>query len=76
MIESKKRSLIKAITWRILAIIVLTIVTWLFTSNVQATAFVVISFNVIQIILYYFHERLWERVKWGRKSTSRKRKRN
>jgi len=28
---------------------------------------VTITFNIIQFILYYFHERLWLKTKWGRK---------
>ncbi len=72
MIESRKRSLAKAITWRIIAMTLLTAVTWLFTSDAQVTASVVIVASTIHVITYYIHERLWERVKWGRKPTSRK----
>ena len=72
MIESRKRSLAKAITWRIIGITLLTAVTWLITSDAQVTASVVIVTSTILVITYYIHERLWERVKWGRKPTSRK----
>jgi uncharacterized membrane protein len=27
---------------------------------------IVVIFQSIQMIIYYFHERTWERVKWGR----------
>ena len=74
MIESRKRSLAKAITWRIIAITLLTAVTWLITSDVRVTASVVIITNVINVIAYYIHERAWVRVKWGRKPTSRGKK--
>ena len=72
MVESRKRSLAKAITWRIIVITVLTAVTWLFTSDAQVTVSIVIVANTINVIVYYIHERLWERVKWGRKPASRK----
>ncbi len=74
MVESRKRSFVKAITWRIIAVTLLTAVTWLITSDVRVTASVVIVASTIHVIAYYIHERLWERVKWGRKPASRGKK--
>ncbi len=73
MVESRKRSLVKAITWRIIVITLLTAVTWTFTSDAQVTISVVVVANTINVVAYYIHERLWERVKWGRKAASRRR---
>jgi uncharacterized membrane protein len=65
--ETAKRSWVKSITWRILGIIILGGLSWLFLHDWRETGLVTISFNLIRFFLYYCHERAWEKVKWGRK---------
>ena len=65
--ETRRRSLLKSITWRILAIITLTYLSYIFTKDWEITGWITISFNVIQIFLYYIHERAWLKIKWGNK---------
>jgi len=64
-LAKRARSLIKSITYRIIAFIVLMIITWYATGDLVQTTFISVTFHTIQISLYYVHERLWERVKWG-----------
>ena len=61
-IESKKRSLLKAISYRIICIISMMVITLLITKNVQQSVYITIVFQSIQTLLYYLHERLWARV--------------
>ena len=63
--ESKKRSLIKSLTWRMIGIINLGLITWVFTKNLETTTIITVLFHSINLILYFFHERLWERIEWG-----------
>lgn len=63
--ESKKRSLTKALVWRSVGIIVLGAITWGFTKNVEATTKITLLFHTINLILYYVHERAWEGIEWG-----------
>lgn len=65
--ERRRRSLLKAITWRIIAVIVLLFLSYYFTNDWAITGGITISFNVIQILLYYVHERFWLKIKWGNK---------
>ena len=65
MKETKKRSIMKAVSYRIICIIMLSIVTYLITDNLIEMTFIVIIFQSIQMIIYYFHERFWEKMKWG-----------
>jgi len=65
--ERRRRSLLKAVTWRIIAIITLGYLSYYFTNDLETTGLITISFNVIQIFLYYVHERLWIKIKWGQK---------
>jgi uncharacterized membrane protein len=65
-LDKKLRSLVKSVTYRIIAFIVLMIITWYATNNFVQTTFISVTFQTIQLFLYYIHERLWERVNWGK----------
>jgi uncharacterized membrane protein len=67
MEDTRKRSLIKAIVWRIICIIVSVVVTFLLSGKWDIAVAVGTIYNAITMILYYFHERLWNRIKWGTK---------
>lgn len=68
--ESRVRSLTKSFTWRIIAAVVLFIVSYLLTEDVPKASAITIIFNLVQIVLYYLHERAWVRIEWGRKKSS------
>ena len=63
----KKRSALKAATWRVIASLDTFIISYIITGKmVWATA--IASIEVLtKMILYYFHERSWAKVKWGKK---------
>ncbi len=65
--ESHKRSIIKAVTWRIIATSVTTLVVYLFTREVVLSMGVGFVDAAIKIFAYYSHERLWNRINFGRK---------
>jgi len=63
--DSRKRSIFKSITYRIICIISLSIITYLITRDLQEMTVIVIVFQSLQILLYYLHERGWNMTKWG-----------
>jgi len=65
-VENKARSLIKSITYRAIAFTVLMIIIWYATGDLVKTTTISVTFQTIQIILYYIHERVWEKVGWGK----------
>jgi len=65
-LDRRLRSWMKAITWRVLGILILGVIAWIYTGNWEQTSIITVTFNGIRLILYYFHERLWERIRWGR----------
>lgn len=67
IIDSHLRSWVKSITWRIMGIFILGGLAWLFTRNWEQTSLITITFHSIRLVLYYYHERVWERIGWGRK---------
>ena len=64
--ERKTRSLIKAVSWRVIALLVLGAVSYMFTGNWEETSLITLIYSVIQIFIYFAHERIWERIKWGK----------
>jgi len=65
--ESKRRSFVKSITYRIAAIIVLGILSWIFTKSAFQTSAITIIFTILATIIYYFHERIWDKITWDRR---------
>ena len=63
---TKQRSALKAITWRIIGTADTFTISWAITKE-PVTAGAIASFEVFtKTILYYFHERGWNKIKWGR----------
>jgi len=68
--ERWTRSLTKAITYRIVILILDFAATYLLTGRIEvAFAFMIVS-NVYTSIAYYFHERVWNRINWGKKKAN------
>ena len=64
---SKQRSALKAITWRVIGTLDTFVISWAITKE-PVTAGAIASFEVFtKTILYYFHERGWNNIQWGRK---------
>ena len=63
---NKMRSFFKALTWRIAASTITLISAILITSNLDWTKSIVIYEFINGILIYYVHERIWNRVNWGR----------
>jgi uncharacterized membrane protein len=63
---SKKRSLAKSLTWRIVAIVSTFVVGYFMTGSLSFAASLTLVSNLINFLLYYLHERVWLKVKWGK----------
>ena len=66
MIVSKSRSLIKSLTWRLIAIITTFISIYIITGKIEFALQGTVLTNTINFILYYAHERGWNKIQWGR----------
>ncbi len=65
--ESRKRSVIKAISWRILGTIDTIILSWIITGKFVFAISIGITELLTKTLLYYAHERMWNRIKYGKK---------
>jgi adenylylsulfate kinase len=64
--EILRRSLLKTITYRLVIITLDFVCVYLFSGKVKvALGFTIVS-NIYTTIIYYFHERMWDRIKWGK----------
>ena len=68
--ETKLRSFIKAVSWRILGSLFTMGVVWAFTRQWKAAAAVGIIDTLAKIIIFYVHERLWLRISFGKRKGS------
>jgi uncharacterized membrane protein len=66
MKETRKRSIAKSILWRIICIIVSVLVSFILTTRWDLAVVIGTSYNIITMFLYYFHERIWNRINWGK----------
>ena len=65
--ESNTRSLAKTISWRIVVFVLDISIAYLIFKDLQiASSFAVIKL-VVATIFYYFHERIWNSINWGKK---------
>tara|TARA_Y100000591_G_C21799843_1_gene681457 strand:+ start:1084 stop:1287 length:204 start_codon:yes stop_codon:yes gene_type:complete len=66
MKSQAKRSIAKAITWRITASLDTFVVAWIITGSIELGGFIAGVEAITKIFIYYVHERIWNRIKWGR----------
>ena len=64
--ESHVRTISKALSWRFIATLVTFSVAWLVTGKLTFAVEIGVADTLIKLGAYYFHERLWIRVKFGR----------
>ena len=62
----RTRSLIKAFTWRIMASLDTFLLSYVITSRFDWATSIAFFEIITKAILYYFHERGWNKIKWGR----------
>ncbi len=64
MADTKKRSIVKGLVWRSIAIVGSFTTAYLVIGSWATSIELTIWGNIVAAILYYFHERLWARIKW------------
>ena len=66
--ETKTRTVVKALLWRIIA----TLITWgtvyYYTKKLSESIQLTIVAAVIGITVYYIYERVWNRIQWGKEN--------
>lgn len=66
MSDKNARSLVKTVSWRLTGTGATFIISWIISNNFAIAGTIAIIQLVSNTILYYCHERIWNRIKWGR----------
>jgi uncharacterized membrane protein len=65
--KTVKRTLAKTVSYRFIVVVLDFIAIYLFTGKLlTAVGFTIVS-NIYTSIVYYYHERIWDKIKWGKK---------
>ncbi len=67
--ESHRRSIAKALSWRLLATLITTTLVYLLTGKGEFAATVGLADTLIKFFIYFAHERLWNRISYGRQKS-------
>ncbi len=65
--ETKKRSILKAISWRTVATITTAVLVFIFTGQFALALTIGLLEVFAKMGLYFFHERLWQKISFGKK---------
>lgn len=74
--DTRKRSIAKSITFRLITIVVILICLRLYYDEpmgVRSMGYALLI-TVVQIINYYIHERVWDSIHWGRSQQKQRKK--
>jgi uncharacterized membrane protein len=64
--EKPIRSVIKTISWRVIGTLDTILISWLITGHITLALSIGSIELVTKMILYFFHERIWNKIKWGK----------
>lgn len=65
IIQKNNRIYLKTLLYRVITIIISFIVSNIFFKDTKKALFFSIIIEFIQMINYYFYERIWNNIKWG-----------
>jgi len=64
--EKPIRSIVKSLSWRVIGTLDTILISWLVTGALKV-AFSIGAIELItKMVLYFFHERVWNAIKWGK----------
>ncbi|WP_437398988.1 DUF2061 domain-containing protein [Flagellimonas lutimaris] len=64
--ESPKRSIAKSVSWRVVGTLDTILISWLVTGTLSLAFSIGLVELVTKMVLYFFHERIWNSIKWGK----------
>ena len=64
--ETLPRSIVKTVSYRVAILILDFTAIYIFTRQIKiAIGFMIVS-NIYTTLGYFFHERIWDKIKWGK----------
>lgn len=63
---------LKALTFRVIILVADGVVVYAITRELKLALTVMLIRNAVGMLLYFFHEEYWNRIKWGYKKSNKK----
>ncbi len=63
--ETRRRSIVKSLSWRFFAIIITSLVAYQITGQLAFAIEIGLLDTAIKLFAYYLHERTWLKIKYG-----------
>ncbi len=63
--ETKKRSIVKAISWRLIATVITSVLAFMLTGEWTFAATIGLADTLFKFFIYFAHERMWNRIRYG-----------
>lgn len=64
--EKPIRSIVKSISWRIVGTLDTIVISWIITGTLSLAFSIGLVELATKMVLYFFHERIWNRINWGK----------
>lgn len=64
--EKPIRSIVKAVSWRVIGTLDTLLISYILTGEVAIAASIASIDFITKMFLYFFHERLWNKISWGK----------
>jgi uncharacterized membrane protein len=65
---TRARSFIKSVSYRVFGTLSSFVVVYALTGKAKLSALIAFWETVLKIGIYYWHERIWDKIKWGRRA--------
>ena len=66
MSVKKSRSIVKSLTWRVVALLTTFITLYALSKDINMATLATVITNGVNFVAYYYHERVWNSVSWGK----------
>ncbi|MDN5788223.1 DUF2061 domain-containing protein [Pseudorhodobacter sp.] len=64
--ESRRRSLVKAVVWQMIGLISMGVIGWLYTGSAAVAGGLALVNMAAGFVVYLLHERVWATIAWGK----------
>ncbi len=68
--DTHSRSFAKALSWRVTGTVDTIIISLIVTGSIKLAAAIGVTEVITKSLLFYFHERAWLKIPYGRKTTT------
>jgi len=65
--ETHVRSILKSCLYRVFGTSVTLVIAFIFTGSLPASLGIGLVELISKIVLYYFYDRIWQKIRWGKK---------